>query len=65
MSWRDDFVRPRQGRIVAGVCAAIADKYGSSRKSVRILFVVSMLLPGPQILAYFVGWAAFRKEPRP
>lgn len=50
--------------MVAGVCAAIADKYGSTRKSVRTLFVVSMLLPGPQILLYLVGWAAFRKEPK-
>lgn len=64
MSWREQFVRPRRGRVVAGVCAAIADHYGSSRMAVRIVFVASMLLPGPQILAYLVGWVAFPKEPR-
>jgi phage shock protein PspC (stress-responsive transcriptional regulator) len=64
MSWRASFVRPRRGRVVAGVCAAIADRYGTTRTGVRILFVASMLLPGPQILVYLAGWAAFRKEPR-
>jgi len=60
---RQQFVRPRRGRVVAGVCAAIADRYGTSRTAVRLLFVASMLLPGPQILAYLVGWAVFPKEP--
>jgi phage shock protein PspC (stress-responsive transcriptional regulator) len=65
MPRRDSFVRPRRGRLVAGVCAAIADHYGSTRTSVRVLFVLSMLLPGPQILAYAAGWVAFPNEPRP
>jgi phage shock protein PspC (stress-responsive transcriptional regulator) len=50
--------------VIAGVCAAIADRYGTTRTGVRVLFVASMLLPGPQILVYLAGWAAFRKEPR-
>jgi phage shock protein PspC (stress-responsive transcriptional regulator) len=58
------FVRPRRGRIVAGVCAAIADRYGRSRGLVRVLFVASMLLPGPQILLYLAGWILFPKAPR-
>lgn len=63
VTWREQFVRPRRGRVVAGVCAAIADRYGSSRTGVRVLFVASLLLPGPQILVYLVGWAVFPKEP--
>jgi phage shock protein PspC (stress-responsive transcriptional regulator) len=63
VSWREQFVRPRRGRVVAGVCAAIADRYGSSRTGVRVLFVASLLLPGPQILVYLFGWAVFPKEP--
>ena len=62
MSWRESFVRPRRGRIIAGVCAAIADRYGTSRTGVRALFLASLLLPGPQVLLYLVGWAAFPKE---
>ena len=49
-------VRPRRGRVIAGVCAGIADRFGWSRFTVRLLFVVSMLLPGPQVLVYLALW---------
>ena len=49
-------VRPRQGRWIAGVCAGIADRFGMSRKTVRVLFVVSMILPGPQFIVYIALW---------
>jgi phage shock protein PspC (stress-responsive transcriptional regulator) len=49
--------RPRQGRMIAGVCAGIADRYGWSRSTVRIVAVLSCLLPGPQFLAYLALWA--------
>lgn len=64
MQPRTSFVRPRRGRVIAGVCAAIADRYGISRFKVRLLFVLSILLPGPQFLAYIAGWIAFPKAPR-
>ena len=49
-------VRPRRGRLVAGVCAALARRFDMSPTIVRLLFLLSMLLPGPQILAYVVLW---------
>ena len=49
-------VRPRNGRWIAGVCAGIADRYGVSRLGVRALFVVSVILPGPQFLIYIALW---------
>ena len=49
-------VRPRRGRIVAGVCAGIAQRFGVPAGRVRLLFVLSMLLPGPQILLYAALW---------
>ena len=49
-------VRPRKGRWIAGVCAGIADRYGVSRFGVRALFVVSVVLPGPQFLVYIALW---------
>ena len=52
-----DLSRPRQGRVIAGVCAGIADRYGWSRSTVRVLAVLSCLLPGPQFLAYLALWA--------
>lgn len=40
----------------------MADRYGTSRTGMRLLFVASVLLPGPQFLLYIFGWAAFPKE---
>ncbi len=57
-------VRPRRGRLVAGVCAGIARRFGVSAGLVRLAFVVSVLLPGPQIVAYLVLWIVMPKEPR-
>ncbi len=57
-------VRPRHGKMVAGVAAGLARRYGVSRALVRILFLVSMILPGPQILAYLALWIIMPKEGR-
>jgi phage shock protein C len=48
--------RPRDGRVIAGVCAGLADRFGLPRNLVRVLFVLSCLLPGPQVLIYLVLW---------
>ena len=42
--------------MIAGVCAALAQRFGMKPWQVRVLFVLSMLLPGPQILIYLIGW---------
>ena len=55
-------VRPREGRWIAGVCAGIADRFGLSRGLVRVLFVLSLILPGPQILAYVLLWVLIPSE---
>ncbi len=58
----DGLVRPRRGRMIAGVCAALGSRYGWSPNAVRLLFMVSCLLPGPQVLVYLVLWAVIPKE---
>ncbi len=55
-------LRPRRGRMMAGVCAALANRYGWSPITVRLLFVVSCLLPGPQLLVYLVLWVIIPGE---
>lgn len=42
--------------MLAGVCAAIADRFGLSTTLVRAAFVISCVLPGPQVLAYLALW---------
>jgi len=57
-------VRPRRGKVIAGVCAAIAQRYGIPASRVRLFFVLSLLLPGPQIVLYLAGWMLLPKAPR-
>jgi len=49
--------RPRSGRVIGGVCAALARRFGWDVTLVRVLAVVSILIPGPQVLAYIIAWA--------
>ncbi len=57
-------LRVRRGRMVAGVCAGIARRLGTSPTLVRVLFVASCVLPGPQIVVYLLLWAILPQEPR-
>ncbi len=54
--------RPLRGRIIAGVCAGIANRFNISPFLVRLLFVLSLLLPGPQILIYLAMWIIVPSE---
>jgi len=54
--------RPRQGRIIAGVCAGIAKRFGWNPTLVRWVFVLSCLLPGPQLLFYVALWILVPEE---
>lgn len=55
-------VRPRRGKVIAGVCAALAHRFDMSPTTVRALFVISVLLPGPQVLLYIALWILLPKE---
>ncbi|PZR52896.1 hypothetical protein DNL40_09550 [Xylanimonas oleitrophica] len=59
---RRPFFRPADGRMIGGVCAAVADYFGWDRTAVRLLTVASVFLPGPQVIAYLVLWAAVPDE---
>ena len=48
--------RPRDDRWIAGVCSGLARRFGVSTGVVRLAFVVSCLLPGPQFIAYLLLW---------
>ena len=54
-------VRP-QRRVIAGVCSGIAERFGWSPNLVRLVFVLSCILPGPQFLVYVVLWAMIPSE---
>jgi phage shock protein PspC (stress-responsive transcriptional regulator) len=56
--------RPRRRRVIAGVCAGIARRYGWSPWLVRVAFLLSCLLPGPQVVLYIALWILMPKDPR-
>ena len=56
-------VRPRQ-RWIAGVCSGLARRFGVSAGTMRLIFVLSCLLPGPQVLLYIALWILMPSEKR-
>jgi phage shock protein C len=48
--------------VIGGVCAGIAQRFGWSPNTVRLVFVVSCLLPGPQFLVYLALWLLMPSE---
>lgn len=55
-------VRPREGRMIGGVCAGLARRFGMSATTMRVIFLVSCLLPGPQFLLYLALWIMLPAE---
>jgi phage shock protein C len=54
-------VRPRSGKMIAGVCAALAARFGISKALVRIGFVLFGLF-GVGELVYIALWIIIPKE---
>ena len=55
-------VRPQRGRMIGGVCAALAQRFDMKPWQVRVLFLLSCILPGPQFLIYLVLWIILPAE---
>lgn len=56
--------RDTRHKVVAGVCAGIARRYGISRTGLRVAFVLSCVLPGPQFIAYLLLWIGIPGDTR-
>jgi phage shock protein C len=55
-------MRPRIDRMVAGVCAGLANYFGIDPIIVRIIFVVTVL-SGLTPLVYLILWIVMPEEP--
>ncbi|TCN38363.1 phage shock protein C (PspC) family protein [Kribbella orskensis] len=55
-------VRPSRGRWIGGVCAGLARRFGTTPNVMRLIFVISCILPGPQFLVYIVLWILMPSE---
>jgi phage shock protein PspC (stress-responsive transcriptional regulator) len=62
-SGRRVLVRTRDGRMLAGVCAGVADYLGLDVTLVRVIWaVVSVITGGAGVLAYLVAWIIIPDE---
>jgi phage shock protein C len=56
-------VRSRKGRMVAGVCAGLADYFGMDVTLVRVIVAVAAVITGGVgVLAYLAAWAIIPEE---
>jgi len=57
-------MRPRDGRVLGGVCAGLGRRFGIDPWPARLLFVlVLMVIPGSQLLVYPILWILMPTEP--
>lgn len=56
--------RPRDHRMIGGVCAGLAQRFGISAMAMRVIFLLSCLLPGPQFIIYIALWIMIPNEQR-
>ena len=54
--------RSRTDRQIAGIAGGLAEYFGVEASWVRIAFVASILLPGPQVLLYAILWAVIPSD---
>lgn len=60
---RQGLVRPRDGRVLGGVCAGLGRRFGLAPWTARLLFVLLlMVVPGSQLLIYPVLWILMPAE---
>ncbi|MFC7406031.1 PspC domain-containing protein [Georgenia alba] len=59
---RSGLVRPRGGRIVAGVCAGLGRRLGVHPWALRLVFLLLLVIPGPSLVTYLVLWILMPDE---
>ena len=57
--------RLESNRLVAGVLAGAAQHFNINVLWLRLLFIASLFLPGPQLIIYLVAWVLMPPEPTP
>ncbi|MGH9668830.1 MAG: PspC domain-containing protein [Terriglobales bacterium] len=60
---RRRLVRPRDGRVFAGVCKGFAEYFDLDVTVIRVAWVLVALFAGGGILAYVIAWIVVPTEP--
>jgi len=61
---RQGLIRASRGRLLGGVSAGLARRFGTRPAVVRIAFVPSLVIPGPQTIVYALLWILMPVEGR-
>lgn len=60
---RQGLSRPQEGRLLGGVCAGLAERFGVGAWTMRAIFAATLvLIPGSQVLIYPVLWVLMPSE---
>ncbi|MDO5746160.1 MAG: PspC domain-containing protein [Actinomycetaceae bacterium] len=62
MSNSKGIYRSRNNRILGGVAGGLAQKFGVEPGLMRLIFFISIFLPGPQVLIYIAAWILLPEE---
>ncbi len=54
--------RPREGAMIGGVCAGIANYFNIDVTLVRVIFAIVTIFAGSGILVYIVLWVVMPRE---
>jgi len=57
--------RSSRNKMIAGVCAGIADYFVLDPTLIRLAAVLTVILGGSGILAYLIAWIVIPQEPWP
>ncbi|SDJ65017.1 phage shock protein C (PspC) family protein [Actinopolyspora mzabensis] len=60
--WDTRPARPSEGRKIAGVAAALGNRYGVDPVLLRVVFVIGTFYGGAGLLFYLLGWATLPKS---
>ncbi|HUK46892.1 MAG TPA: PspC domain-containing protein [Terriglobales bacterium] len=61
---RKRLVRPREGRKIAGVCLGVAEYFDLDPTLVRVVWLITALVPaGIGLLGYVIAWIVMPEEP--
>jgi phage shock protein C len=58
-----EWTRAREGRMIAGVCRGLSNRFGLPIAAVRLVFLLSILCGGWGLVAYVALWIAMPQEP--
>jgi phage shock protein C len=62
MDERPKLLRPRDGAVLGGVCAAFARTLGIDVTLIRLAWVLTVCLAGTGLLAYVICWIVIPRE---